>query len=158
MYRFVSLMVAVLVAAPLIGWSAEMGWLKFCRSGSAITGLSPGVWACALPTTNGDYSTVLSVGGCENFDVTISPDRTGDGTPDTSLTYALKHCPADGTTLDTMSKRDNACVAFSPGGTHTASGETLGAGGVYFYVKMGGTFTADSDPQITVRCSQPSNF
>jgi hypothetical protein len=157
MLRYVSLIAALWMAIPSIALGAEMTWLKFCRAGSTITGLSPGVWACAQPTSNSDYSQVLAVGGCENFDVTISPDRTGDGTLDTGLTYSLRHCPDDNATLDDMTKRDNACVVFS-GGSHTASGATLGAGAVYFYVKMGGTMTADSDPQINVRCSQPANF
>ena len=145
---------AIAAMIPVVANGAEISWLKFCRAGSTVTSITPGTWACMLPLASGDHSTVLSVGSCENFDILITPDANGDTVTGTALTYSMKHCPSTNDSLDTMAKRDAACVEYNPGGAVTGSGETLGAGGVYFYVKTGGTHAGD--PQLTVRCSQPS--
>ena len=152
MLRTFLLMVGVLLWA-LPTWSAA--WQKGCQSGAAFTVTAVGVggFVCYEPTSNSDDSTVLDVQACENFDVLVYADLDGDGTGGTAQTHAIQHCPSGNTAAgtDTVAEQDNACVTFTTGGSHTGTGETLGAAASWVKIQAGGTFAGD--PRVIVRCN-----
>ena len=101
----------LLASLLLAGMASAAPWLKSCRSGSETTGLSPGEYACAFPTTNADDTTILSAGNCENVDCQLFDDFDGDATACT-VAWTLQQCPsANGTMSATV--EDAACASSS---------------------------------------------
>jgi hypothetical protein len=140
-------------------------WLSGCqniaatraaaRAGIAVTSVPAGGSVCTFPTSTDPDPPVLDTTACENWDVLIYSDADGDGTACGACTYSVEHCPfpANKTAADdddnelTETEAGNGCVAFSTGGTHSATGETLGG------ASDDQTGTASNDPVVRVRCN-----
>lgn len=140
--RILIALLALLWAVP--AWADS--WLLFGQTGRTVTGLKPGDWASVDETTNSEDAAVISVNGCENFDLFQFDDPDADGTAST-ITGTLEMCPSTTTS-------DNGCAPLP--GTSTLSGDDAiyGAAAVYVRVEAGGT--ANDDVRWMIRCSGPA--
>lgn len=151
MTRRLVLLAFVLFACPAL--AAEVDWSMWCGGGTA-TNLSPGNYACAIPTSNAHHTKIIRVGRCENIDAGLSEDSNGDGTGGTAFEATLQWCPVgpDDATVNTDAERAAACVDFDSG-TLTGDGTIQGAGPPTGFVRfeVGGTFAGD--PRLWIRCN-----
>lgn len=149
----------VLYSASAWAVPAQVGnWTESCGS-RTTTGISGGQWACYTPAAAADLesaSPILSVMGCENFDVALHDDFDGDATV-CSVTWDIELCPPNPTTLTTDALRNAACTTLP--GTAALSADDVESNLAAFFIRVHGLaagLNIDSC-RIVVKCALRAN-
>ena len=143
--RLALFLFATVLVASLPATAAD--WLKFGQSGRVVTGLAAGEWASTDVVANDDHSAVLSVNGCENFDVFQFDDPDGDGAE--TIVGTVQMCPGNAST---------GCAPLPNTTKFSGDDAIYGAGSVYMRIEASGADAGSTDgTRWMVRCSQPSN-
>ena len=145
MRRFIATTFGLLLFLPGAAWAGT--WVN-CMTGFTMSALAPGVSACYRDWS--DDPVRLDTVACENQDVQLYMDRNGSGS-ESDATAALYTCPGP----DAITTLSAGCQPLDNGTTLNATApEAFGIGADYLWADV--LDAATQDPELRVRCAQPS--
>ena len=142
--------ILILCLALLAGPAAAADWLLFCRTGSPVTALKPGEWACNRPTAIDNDTPALGVALCENHDILYHLDVNGDATA-SSATVAMRSCPTATADADACWIAENLTLDGNPA-TNTEA--IFGYKALWIYGDLQNVGVI-ADPLISIACNLP---
>ncbi len=149
----------LLLASP----SPGAQWLKGGQvTGRDIYSVSAGGSVSYIPTGVADDSPVLSVAGCDSFDLLYYNNTDGDATVGT-VTVTVRSCPTTRAT-DRVTEGDTipalACWAIEnivlDGIASTNTEAIYAAGAQWIFAETGGIENDDDTQELIVRCNGPA--
>lgn len=142
----------VVLSGLMLPLSAGADWLFNCQVGDPTTRVKPGGYACHLPTSATDSPSILDTSQCENIDIFLYDNITGDGSGGTSI-VDVYHCPVTATV-----SADNTLSCSQLAATTALSSsnpEVQGAGIVRLFLDVTAG-AVSGETLLMARCSQPS--
>jgi hypothetical protein len=150
----------------LVGWAPpaqSANWLKNCQTTASAPSqsLSPGQYACNVPTSATDNSSgLLSVDGCENIDIFFYPDFDGDAVA-SGGTGQMRNCPTTGISTANGGAGENACWVMEnllfDGVPATNSEAIYGIAANWIFWEQV-AYTVTTEPiRVIVRCNGPTH-
>lgn len=134
-------------------------WLKNCQttSSAAAQSLSPGGFACNIPTTATDNSSgYLDVSACENIDILYWDDVDGDTTVGGG-TGIMRSCPNTGLSTANGGVGESACWAIEnltlDGNPGTNTEAIYGVAANWVFWEQTAYATPTEPIRVMVRCN-----